>query len=261
VRWRPDAPRGHFVADPFALQGGEAREWLVESYDYNTDGGVIVAVDPGRVGTPHESVLPVDTHASYPYLLRHRGDVYCVPQLEGTCGIRIFRSVAYPTEWEDAGVLVADVDARDPTLFEYEGRWWLAYTDATAPLTDLHIWWSDDLFGQWRPHAANPVKIDARSSRPAGTPFVHAGTLYRPAQDCSHTYGGAVAICRVGRLTPTDFREEVVRVVTSLPGPYRRGTHTLASAGDATLVDGKRLAFNLAGSRRAIRSRLQRTSA
>ena len=66
-----------------------------------------------------------------------------------------------------------------------------------APLTDLHIWWSDDLFGQWRPHAANPVKIDARSARPAGTPFVHAGTLYRPAQDCSHTYGGAVAICRV----------------------------------------------------------------
>jgi hypothetical protein len=152
------------------------------------------------------------------------------------------------------------VDARDPTPFRHGGRWWLAYTDAAAPLTDLHLWWADDLFGNWRPHAANPVKIDARSARPAGTPFEHAGVLYRPAQDCSRAYGSAVAICRVDALTPTAFHEEVVRVIRSLPGPYRHGTHTLASVGGGTLVDGRRFAFTLAGSRLAIRSRLQRTS-
>ena len=122
------------------------------------------------------------------------------------------------------------------------------------------MWWADDLLGEWHPHAANPVKIDPRSARPAGTPFVHAGSLYRPAQDCSRSYGGGVAICRVDVLTPTEFREEVVREIRSLPTSYRRGTHTLASVGEATLVDGKRLVFTLAGTRRALRSRLVRAA-
>ena len=260
VKWFPKPRRGQFVADPFGLPDGSAQEWLAESYDYATDRGVIAVVERGHPGMPRESGLPVNAHASYPYLLRHRGEVYCVPQLEGARGIRIFRAVHYPTEWEDAGVLVADVVARDPTPFEHEGRWWLTYTDAAAPLTDLCVWWANDLFGQWHPHASNPVKVDVRSARPAGTPFVHAGALYRPAQDCSQSYGGAVAICRVDVLTTTEFREEVVRVIRSLPGSYRRGTHTLASVGEATLVDGKRFVFTLAGSRLALRSRLQRTS-
>jgi hypothetical protein len=258
VRWMPKSPRAHFVADPFGLPDGSAREWLVESFDYATNRGIIAAVDPRLPGAPRESVLPVDTHASYPFLIKHRGEVYCVPQLEDAEGIRIFRAVHFPTEWEEAGTLVPDVAARDTTLFEHEGRWWLTYTDAAAPMTDLHAWWSDDLLGEWHPHASNPVKVDARSARPAGTPFVHAGARYRPAQDCSRSYGGGVAICRVDRLTPTEFSEEVVCVIRSMPRSYHLGTHTLASTGDITLVDGKRLVFSLAGTRRALQSRLSR---
>lgn len=259
VRWLPKAARGNFLADPFGLPDGSAAEWLVESYDYRTDLGVITAVEAGRPsGT--RSLLPVSTHASYPYLLRHRGEVYCVPQLTDAGGVRIFRAVSYPREWVDAGELIARVDARDPTPFRHGDRWWLAFTDAAEPMTDLHLWWSDDLFGEWHPHAANPVKIDVRSARPAGTPFVHEGLLYRPAQDCSESYGGGVAICRVDRLTPTEFREEVVRVLRSFSGRYRRGTHTLSSVGEGTLVDGKRLVFSFAGTRRALASRVQRTS-
>jgi hypothetical protein len=256
VRWIPKAPRDRFVADPFGLPDGSAREWLVESYDYTTNRGVIAAFDPSGTGAPGRPVLPVEGHASYPYLLRHRGEVYCVPQLDDAGGIRIFRAVRYPMEWEDAGVLVAGVVARDATPFEHEGRWWLAFTDAAAPVTDLHVWWADDLLSDWHPHAANPVKIDVRSARPAGTPFFHDGVLYRPAQDCSRSYGGGVAICRVDTLTPTEFHEDVVRIIRSMPNGYRRGTHTLASIGDATLVDGKRLVFTFAGTRRALRSRL-----
>jgi hypothetical protein len=258
VHWFPRADRGRFVADPFGLPEGAAREFLVESFDYRTNRGVIAAAQRNGAAVRHQSVLEVESHASYPFLVRHRGDVYCVPQLEDVPGIAIFRAVRYPTHWEPAGVLIDDVVARDATPFEHDGRWWLAFADGAAPLTNLHVWWADDLLGEWRPHVRNPVKVDARSSRPAGTPFVHDGTLYRPAQDCSRDYGGGVAICRVDVLTPTEFRETIVRVVRTLPGPYGRGTHTLSSIGNATLVDGKRLVFTLAGSRHAIRSRLAR---
>jgi len=66
----------------------------------------------------------------------------------------------------------------------------LFFTDADdGPLTKLRVWFADDLLGSWCPHPGNPVKPDIRSARPAGTPFVHDGALYRPAQDCSRTYG------------------------------------------------------------------------
>ena len=204
-------------------------------------------------------MLDVDTHASYPYLLTHGPDVYCVPQLDGEIGIRIFRALDYPTEWEDAGVLVPGVSARDSTVFQHEDRWWVAFTDGEqGPFTHLHLWWSDALFGEWHPHALNPVKIDLRSARPAGTPFRHDGSLYRPAQDCSTGYGAAVAICKVHSLTPTSFEEEVVRVVSPARGRYRYGIHTLAAVGDRVLVDGKGYAFTMTGAATALRARVPR---
>ncbi len=53
----------------------------------------------------------------------------------------------------------------------------------------------EGLEGPWEPHRRNPVKCDVRGSRPAGTPFVHGGELYRPAQDGSKRYGKASSRC------------------------------------------------------------------
>ena len=94
------------------------------------------------------------------------------------------------------------------------------------------------------PHALNPVKMDVRSARPAGTPFIHKGVLYRPAQDCSNAYGGRIAINRVNRLTATEFDEETVKFIEPfIDGPFPDGIHTLSAVGDITLVDGKRERF------------------
>jgi hypothetical protein len=258
VAWLPRSSRGRFIADPFGL-AGDTRGWLVESYDYAARRGVISAIDAGGRDLSSGPVIELATHASYPYLVADGSDIFCVPQVEASTDVRIFRAISFPTQWEDAGVLVPGVAARDPSLFEHDGRWWLTFTDGErGPFTHLHVWWADELLGEWHPHAANPVKIDLRSARPAGTPFHHDGALYRPAQDCSTTYGGAVAICRVHELTPTSFREEVIRVLAPRPGRYRHGFHTLSSVGDRTLVDGKAFSFTVAGARIAFRSRFQR---
>ncbi len=105
----------------------------------------------------------------------------------------------------------------------------------------LFVFHAADLHGPWMPHALNPVKCDLRSSRPAGTPFIgEDGALYRPAQDCSRVYGGAVAVNRVTRLTPHEFEEVITtHLRPDLEGPCPDGLHTLSAAGDLTLVDGK----------------------
>ncbi|MGO4780832.1 hypothetical protein AB4084_35670, partial [Lysobacter sp. 2RAB21] len=90
--------------------------------------------------------------------------------------------------------------------------------------------YSRELHGPWKPHLRNPVKVDHRSSRPAGTPFVHEGVLYRPAQDCGSGYGQAVVINRVLLCTPQRYREEAVRHCRPDPGGRNpHGLHTVSA--------------------------------
>jgi hypothetical protein len=89
------------------------------------------------------------------------------------------------------------------------------------------------------------VKTDVRNSRPGGTPFVHEGRLYRPAQDCSVRYGWRLVINEIVELSASDFREVPVRVIGPLEAsPYPHGFHTLSACGPFTLVDAKWAGLN-----------------
>jgi hypothetical protein len=106
---------------------------------------------------------------------------------------------------------------------------------------NLYLAFAPELLGPWSTHPANPVKTDISGARPGGTPFLHKGSLYRPAQDNTHTYGGGLTLHRVLKLTPTAYQEEFVSVLAPKHhGRYADGFHTLAAAGDLTVVDGKR---------------------
>jgi integrase len=67
----------------------------------------------------------------------------------------------------------------DATILKHENHWWLVATRGVPPSSQsaLCVWWAKDLAGPWCPHPMNPVKTDPRSSRLAGTPFVHAGSF------------------------------------------------------------------------------------
>jgi hypothetical protein len=163
----------------------------------------------------------------------------CVPQITGTGGVRAYELGADGTALRRERILIADVEARDPTIVRHDGRWWCFFTDGRqGAMSHLHVWWSDSFEGPWRPHSGNPVKIDVRSARPAGTPFVFDGALHRPAQDCSRSYGGAVVVQRVDRLTPDDFDEhEVARIEPHGTWRDAAGCHTLSAWGERTLLD------------------------
>ena len=133
----------------------------------------------------------------------------------------------------------------DPTLFRANGLYWLAYADGDIGLYDnLCLRFAERLEGPWRPHPLNPVKIDVRSSRPGGTPFRVGNALFRPAQNCARSYGGALAVNRIEVCTPGDYREETIAMLSPDPdGPFPDGLHTLSVRNDAVLIDGKRLAL------------------
>jgi hypothetical protein len=134
----------------------------------------------------------------------------------------------------------------DATLFQHATRWWLSCGGVERGANrSLFLWHAPDPLGPWEPHARNPVKIDVRSARPAGTPFRVSGELFRPAQDCSRGYGSRVAIQRVLKLDPESFAEETVSMVDAAQvGGHPAGLHTLSSAGPWTLIDNKREVFS-----------------
>jgi hypothetical protein len=251
VRWLPE-PKGHrFIADPFALTIKGSTHLLVEEFDYLSGKGWIssVPLPTAAGGNAAVKVIDVAAHMSFPYLFEYSGEIYCVPETSEANDLLMFRALEFPRSWELVGKVLTGFPALDPVIFEHEGRWWLLCAKATAaPDTKLFAWYAETPLGQWTAHVLNPLKCDVRNTRAAGVPFRVEGVLYRPAQDCSQTYGGAVSLNRIVCLTPTEFEEVPVRQLVPDPnGPYPLGLHHLCPLGEVTIIDGLRRRFIAVG--------------
>jgi hypothetical protein len=245
VEWFPAPRAGTFRADPFGLTRNGRITVLFEEFDYREDLGRIAALELGKSAGYSSGAVTIGppVHLSYPYVFELVGEVLCVPETYQAGEVGLYRADEFPTRWSKVATLIGGVPALDATVFKHGDRWWLACAmQGPTERSHLHLYHAPDLLGPWTPHLGNPVKVDIGSGRPGGTPFVHAGVLYRPAQDASGTYGGRVVINRVTRLTPVEFDEEPAAVVGPLlDSPYPDGLHTLSAAGGITLVDAKRV--------------------
>jgi hypothetical protein len=259
IRWIREPGRSRYLADPFAVVYDESLWCLMEDYDHRTHRGVIAAMTLDAEDSQPRTAIDPGVHASYPYLFEWDGALWCVPETHQAREVRLYKAVKFPYEWELRSTLVKGLAALDSTLVRHRDRWWLFCTDHDAgPNSKLRIWHAPDLIGPWAPHPLNPVKTDVRSARPAGTPFVTDGVLYRPAQDGSESYGGSISINRINTLTPTAFEEEVVAVVRPpRHGRYRDGLHTICVVGERTVIDGRRDSLILASFRRELGARLR----
>jgi hypothetical protein len=247
IEWFPLAGRKRFLADPFGVARGGAVHVLCEEFDYRAGRGRIAAVEWSARGFSEAlaEAIRLPVHASYPCVVEDAGEIWCIPETSQEGEIALFRAVEFPRQWERAATLLEGFAGLDPTVFRHGGRWWLMATER-GPEEDaaLRLWHAADLRGPWTPHARNPVKTDVRGARPGGLPFVHDGALYRPAQDCSRSYGWRVVIQRVTVLTPSAFAEEPVAVLEPSPGSaFPLGRHTLTPVGDVVLLDGHRAVF------------------
>jgi hypothetical protein len=240
IRWySPDVGRS-YLADPFPWPG--TGRILCEDMPVNDGVGRIVAVSDTDDGISEPvAILDDGFHHSYPCTLQDGDAVYCVPESTQRGATRIHRLL-------DDGTLLPICDVApharlaDPTLFQWNGRYWLGCTDLDLGGHDnLCLLHAASLTGPWEPHARWPVKVDVRGARSAGMPVSAGGRLYRPGQDCAATYGAAVALHEVTRLSPTEFHESLITVLRpDKTGPFPHGLHTLVHDGDRFWVDGKR---------------------
>jgi len=236
-------PGDRYWADPFPLEKGGRYFVFFEEFPFATRKGHISMIElfrDGRHSAPVR-VLERDHHLSYPFLVEHDGALLMIPESAQKGAIEAYRCVDFPTRWKPERVLLDGVRGVDPTFHRAADRWWM-FANVAAPGSrmfddELHLFHAEKLLGDWQPHARNPVKSDARCSRPAGGLYWQHGMLHRPAQICAPLYGSGLSINRVMRLTPQEYSERQVQRILPQPGSGLLGMHTLNRAGDLTVVD------------------------
>lgn len=241
------APRGRFWADPFLIEEAGIRWVFFEDYDHATGKGTIWCAKAGDDGTLREPrlVLEQPFHLSYPSLIRHRGEIYMIPESEAAGRVDLYRARNFPHDWVLERTLL-DIRAVDSTAFEYDGKWWLFTTampvEHHASATLLYM--AEDLAGPWRLHPASPIASDVRHARSAGQVIRDGKRLVRATMDCSVTYGYALRFREIQALDESTYREATIAEV--LPGGLRGqiGIHTFNRLGDWEVIDA---CFDVAG--------------
>jgi hypothetical protein len=141
------------------------------------------------------------------------GQIFMLPETAAARELVLYAAHDFPYDWRPAATLLSGMPILDASVIERDGRWWMFATrNDRGGNQNLLIWHAPDLLGPWTAHGGNPVKTDARSSRPGGTPFVVDGRLYRPGQDDSASMGRLV-LNQVDVLTPEGFAERPVAFV------------------------------------------------
>jgi len=236
------------AADPFVIEAdGETYVFFEDDSKRGPATISYVRLDRGglRDGAP-ATALERPYHLSYPFVFRHAGGIFMIPESSENRTIELYRADAFPSSWTLERVLLEDIRALDATLVDVDGRLWLFVSVAepgAAPNDELHLFSADSLEGPWEPHPANPVVSDVRSARPAGRIFRHAGDLIRPSQDCSRRYGYAVVFNRIDVLTDDDYVESPIGRIDPVWYPGIVATHTYDAGKEIEVLDGKRVAL------------------
>ena len=241
IHWL-SAEAGHYYADPFIIEERGLLYLFFEDYTYNTNSaGLAYVTFNGTSFSQKTNILEALFHQSYPYIFRDNNQIYCLPEESANGKLSLYRATQFPHKWIKEKSLLK-LPCVDATITQHEGKWWLFCTLAGKNVNeDLSIYYADTLLGKWNEHSNNPVKSNVRSSRPAGNLFLRNNSLYRPAQDCSQTYGGDTVINRIIHLSPTEFSEKQVSNIGLLEKDTF-GTHTLSISENYIAFDVKKRA-------------------
>jgi hypothetical protein len=234
---------GHFLADPFVITRNGRSCCFVEDYDYRTRRGSIAVFELTSAGGKRlGTALDEPFHLSFPYLFEYQGTLYMCPETSANRDIRVYKCLEFPLRWQLERVLMQNVSAADTMLFEKDGKWWMFTNIDPLEIGDhcseLFIFSADSpLATDWRPHALNPVVVDASRARNAGM-VIEGSECFRMSQGQGFDlYGKHVLINNIRELTETTYREFCGSIAIPSFTTGALGTHHLHTNARFTVFD------------------------
>ena len=233
------------LADPFGLEKDGKLFILAEHLKHGASKGRLVLIDAHADPIQPLPLLSRPFRLSYPFLVQDGAQCYVVPEQAESGALAFYRLT--DNGLDEAAVITDGFDAIDPTFLRHDGLWWLFCTRVRSGANGpLFLHYSETLLGPYRSHPQNPVVTDRACARPAGRIIRLGERLLRPAQDCEGTYGAAIVLSEIEKLTTEIYRERPVRRLApgDIQGGFPSGLHTLDHTPHHVLLDTKRFALN-----------------
>ncbi len=237
VQWVHNTPNTSWFADPFILEvTGDSIILLVEEFPYSTRKGRISRVKIKRSSYSIVSVDPIlelETHLSFPAIMRKNEKIYVYPENSASGQLNLY-------EYDESKrtcineKLVCNRPLADATLVSDGDSQALFSTE--VPFQNSSVLNKYVLVNGLYEKDKEFI-FDSNIARNAGDWFIYKGQMYRPAQDCTHAYGGAVILQKIIKDNNGDYIFENIRRIDSSHPSYNLGCHTFNHYKGITVID------------------------
>lgn len=243
IHWMVHPYKDRFFADPFIVDmTTDVIKVLVEELFYHDGRGriTLLMVDRKTFRLVYRKVLlDLPTHLSFPFIYRTETEIYVIPENSQSGGLHAYHwdGNAETLTWISTLVeqpLIDSVIVRDNN-----GKYLLfGSLPGKQEHANLFVWQSGEPLRGYERVSSVPV-IDNRPdcARRGGGFFTVDGTLYAAVQSCAYSYGEALRICKVNRLSANYLEEEEVGVLRP-DKRYPSGLHTFNLYKGLCVVDG-----------------------
>jgi beta-xylosidase len=244
VKWYNPGSIDASFADPcgFIDTNGELNI-LAEEFTTGKFNGKIcrITYDTTKGYSQPRTVLNSESHLSYPIVFNENGKMYVFTENAQDGGLISYEYNADAVKFYNKKQ-ISDLPLLDGTILKENGMYWLFATLlGQNSLSQLHIYYADNLFGPYKEHQKNPVRDNLNGSRPAGSFIRVDDKIYRPSQNSPNYYGESITIQQIKKLTETEFEEEEYMTITpDKASEYNFGIHTINMAGKYVVVDGQK---------------------
>ena len=182
--------KGYWYADPLPFDfKGEVFLFCEAFNEKRQAGEIAIFTFDGQNWVKPQVVISENYHMSYPCVFSYGDDVYMIPESQEARIIELYKAVDFPYKWSKVKNLLNDVVLADPTVFKYNGTYYLACYKNIKPFT-LQLYQLD--MSSLALKLINELIYDSNTGRPAGRLIPFNDGLLRPSQDCRGMYGRSV---------------------------------------------------------------------
>lgn len=230
----------YWCADPHLFEKDGHTYLFAELYDRILRRGVIGCCEINDEGyTPWKVVLKMPWHLSYPHVFACGDEIYMIPESYVRNEIALFRATHFPDKWEKVHVLKEDYIAVDSTVFEYQNKTWLQTFQFESEHEKLNLF---SVENRGLSEESLCISMDDHNKRPAGRLFWRCGKFYRPAQDCTESYGCALNIYEVTKISIDSYEESLVKKIRpeEIQSDFKgipQGIHTYNASDQYEVID------------------------
>lgn len=241
ICWIKHRYSDRWFADPFILDVTETEIILLcEEYYYPIKRGRIakLVIDKKTYELKESHVvLELETHLSFPAILRKGDAVYIYPENSKNGTLTFYQYDVRHNRCVKCGDWIKEplTDAVFTELFDENLLFSTKLPNQNKNILDIYHWEKDKCV------ELSSVQFPNNIARNAGDFFMVNGEVYRPAQDCNKVYGGAVILQKV--TSSLEFKFGNIRRIESNNSRYNIGCHTFNHYKGYTVIDAKGYKF------------------